>query len=342
MTGNFKPPFYLKNPLLQTFLSSSAFRKMGTDAMERVAAGVILDAGKGVRLQGVNSRVQGASRGLALLIHGWEGSAESAYIVSTSRYLFARGYDIFRLNLRDHGASHHLNEGLFYGTLIDETHAAVKKAAALSRGTPVFLMGFSMGANFALRVASRHEKDPVPGLACAVAVNPPLDPLRATENIDRIGTIRSYFLKKWKRSLRKKQELFPALYDFERELSMDTCMEITESLIGRLTEYGSARNYFAGYTLTAGWLDKIKAPTAIIMSRDDPFIPADDFERTVMGPGIRVLMQDFGGHCGYIDGIRLGSWYQGIAAELFEEHTMMREEKKPQMRRTEKKIRKGR
>ena len=254
-----------------------------------------------------------------ILIHGWEGSAESAYIVNTGRYLFRHGFDILRLNLRDHGNSHHLNEGLFYETLIAETHAAVKEAALLSRNVPVFLIGFSMGANFALRMANLHSSDPVPRLGMVMAINPALDPFRATVNIDRIGLIRRYFLNKWKRSLRKKQELFPAVYDFSSELTMETCMDITESLIGRLTEFRDARHYFKGYTLTEGWLDSIEIPTVILMSRDDPFIPDDDFETTAMGKGVRIIMQNHGGHCGYIDGPKLGSWYQPLALRLFGE-----------------------
>jgi len=328
---DFTPPWYLGNPMVQTFLSSSPLRKLGEDAMDRASTEIILDAGNGVRLQGFHSPVHGTPRGLAILLHGWEGSGDSAYLVNTARFLHRREFDIFRLNLRDHGTSHHLNEGLFYGTLIDETHAAVKRAAALARNVPVMIIGFSMGANFALRIVSLHGKDPVPGLALAVTVNPPLDPHRATVNIDRIGTIRNYFLKKWKRSLRKKQELFPALYDFGRELGMNTCMEITESLITRLTDYGDARTYFRGYTLKEGWLDTIVVPTAIIMSRDDPFIPADDLEAATPGPGVRVLMQDRGGHCGYIDGIRLGSWYQEKAVELFDDVISDRKIWEPQM-----------
>ena len=101
----------------------------------------ILDAGEGVRLQGFLSRCEGSSRGLVILLHGWEGSANSAYIVSTGRYLYDRGFDVFRLNLRDHGDSHHLNEGLFYGTLIEESHEGVRAAAAMSRSGSAFLIG---------------------------------------------------------------------------------------------------------------------------------------------------------------------------------------------------------
>ena len=48
-------------------------------------------AGEGVRLKGYHSAVKETPKGLVILIHGWEGSAESAYIVNTGRYLFRHG-----------------------------------------------------------------------------------------------------------------------------------------------------------------------------------------------------------------------------------------------------------
>ena len=141
--------------MLQTFLNSFKLRNPGKTDMERVAEERIIDAGSGVRLQGFHSAVKGEPRGLVILIHGWEGSAGSAYIINTGRYLYCQGFDIFRLNLRDHGASHHLNEGLFYGTLIDETHAAVKEAAKSLQGESRFSHGVFHGSEF--RPAGREQ-----------------------------------------------------------------------------------------------------------------------------------------------------------------------------------------
>ncbi|HEX2596708.1 MAG TPA: alpha/beta hydrolase, partial [Luteimonas sp.] len=81
----------------------------------------LIDGGDGVRLQGVHSAVPGVTaRGLALLLHGWEGSAESSYMRLTAAQLLQRGFEVFRLNFRDHGDSHHLNEALFHSNRIDE------------------------------------------------------------------------------------------------------------------------------------------------------------------------------------------------------------------------------
>jgi len=47
------------------------------------------------------------------------------------------------------------------------------------------------------------------------------------------------------------------------------------------------------------------------------------------------MMQEFGGHCGYIDGLKLGSWYQRLALEIFEKtnFNVTNKREKPQRRR---------
>jgi hypothetical protein len=59
------------------------------------------------------------------------------------------------------------------------------------------------------------------------AISPPLDPYKSSLAIDNIYSFyRKYFLKKWKRSLIKKQQLFPEKYDFNKMLKAKTCMDI--------------------------------------------------------------------------------------------------------------------
>lgn len=315
----YTPPFYLKNPMLQTFIQSSKLRNLGKNEMQESAEEVIIDCSDDVRLQGFLSQQRdGSSKGLVILLHGWEGSANSAYILNTGKFFFRNNYDVFRLNLRDHGESHHLNKGVFLGTLIDETFAAVKSIAKSAVDLPVFLMGFSMGGNFTIRIAERCIKDPIKNLKHTICINPPLDPMKATQRIDEHSLIRKYFLKKWQRSLIIKQKLFPELYNFSDILKMDNCMDMTEVLIGRHTDYGSAKNYFGKYTLKDGYLNRINIPVTIISSDDDPVISAEDFYSAIMNKNINLMMQSHGGHCGYIDGLRLTSWYQKRVLEILD------------------------
>ncbi len=314
----FTPPFYLRNPVLQTVLASNKIRNLFSKNFINHAEEEIISCSRGIRLQGFHSPVEGRKpKGLVILHHGWEGSVNSAYMVSTGKFLHAEGYHVFRLNMRDHGETHHLNRGIFYGTLLEEVFEADKLIAAGAGDLPVFIVGFSMGGNFAVRIARLHRDDPVNNLRHVVCINPALDPQLATVKIDEIGQIRKYFLKKWKRSLRKKQDLFPGLYNFSHILEMDKTMEMTEVLVREMTDYGNAAAYFGEYTLKKGYLDSITVPLTIITSRDDPVIPVKDFHETEMNGFVTLDLQEYGGHCGYIESISLRSWYHRRIAGIF-------------------------
>ena len=60
---------------------------------------------------------------------------------------------MFRLNFRDHGDTHHLNRDLFHSCRIDEVVGAVRAVRRAFATDPVAVAGFSLGGNFALRVA---------------------------------------------------------------------------------------------------------------------------------------------------------------------------------------------
>ena len=169
--SDYTPPAMLRNPHLQSVLGSSALRRrrgrLALAAMGAATNAHIVDAGDGVRLQGLHSAIPGhASRGLALLLHGWEGSADSSYMQLTAAHLLARGFDVFRLNFRDHGDTHHLNEGLFHSNRIDEVVAAAAEVSRRYATRPMVIAGYSLGGNFALRVALRAHGGRHPARAC--------------------------------------------------------------------------------------------------------------------------------------------------------------------------------
>ena len=63
---------------------------------------------------------------LVIMIHGWEGSSRSAYQVTTAKYLLDQGFDVLRLNMRDHGDTQHLNKELFNSTMTPEVAGAIE------------------------------------------------------------------------------------------------------------------------------------------------------------------------------------------------------------------------
>jgi predicted alpha/beta-fold hydrolase len=315
---DFNPPFYLRSATLQSMLASSSLRKRNADKLNAAAQDEILSLDHDVRLMArISRQPHDTGKGMAILIHGWEGSSESAYIISLGKYLFAKGFSVARLNLRDHGPTHHLNPDIFYATMIDESHQAVQRIAELSDDGLVFLAGFSLGGNFALRIGLKCRDNPIPNLGRIVAVSPVLNPAKATVAVDRTWMIRKYFLKKWRRSMQKKQELFPDLYDFRPFLHLGSIKGLTDALLEKYSEFPSTHDYFSRYTITGRALEPLPIPTAIITAADDPIIPVEDFHALTTNDQTRVIIHAHGGHCGFIENLHLSAWHEPMMAELF-------------------------
>jgi len=319
----YRAPRWLRSPHLQTLLSSSPIRVARGGRELRKLGAVheehLVDAGDGIRLHGVYSTLPArAPRGLALLLHGWEGSAESGYMRLTCARLLERGFDVFRLNFRDHGDTHHLNEDLFHSNRL---HEVLQAALAVSRrwqrpGQPMVVAGYSLGGNFALRVALHAPRMGLQ-LARVAAVCPALDPERTTTAMERgLPVYERYFLKKWTRSLRRKRELFPERHAIaEAQLRSRRLRELTAWLVARHTGFADVDAYFDGYRISRDRMRGLQVPADILTSADDPVIPVEDFHDWQLPADATVEIAAHGGHCAFLRGASLRGYAEDWVAE---------------------------
>lgn len=296
------PSFYLRLPFLQTAFASIKFRVSG-ELLRKHSKFQLITTRNQAKLLGSYAE-QAHAKGLIVLLHGWEGGIESTYMLRTGQYMFRNGYNVYRLNLRDHGNTHHLNEMPFNGTLIDETYDAMVQISKLAGNLPVYLVGFSLGGNFVLRIAMKHSKSPkrekINRLQHVLGISPAVDPRRATERIDADFLLGPHFLNQWSNSLRKKAELFPYLFDFNFLWSARSVLELTELAIQSFLPFKDANEYFQKYTVTGSFFKGLKVPTTIYSSADDPIITEDDFNRIDDNSLLRIIMTDRGGHNGFL------------------------------------------
>ena len=246
-----------------------------------------------------------------LLLHGWEGSADSLYVLSLAQRLFAQGFEVARLNLRDHGETHHLNRELFHSCRLPEVVGAV---ATLQRqhlqGRALQLVGFSLGGNFTLRVAAQARAAEL-NLAQAIAVSPVLDPGETLLALQRgFPGYELYFVRKWLRSLRKKQLAWPDTYDFRELARMRDLRNMTAGLVRQYTEFASLEDYLNGYAITGARLAPLEVRASILTSLDDPIIPAGGLTRLARPPALSVTLARYGGHCGFFERLRGPTWLE--------------------------------
>lgn len=317
----FRPPSLLGHRHLQSMITQLPWRRWPVLARARqltdTASEEIIDCGDGVRLQGFLSRPVGAEAGLVLLLHGWEGSAHSSYILSAGSALLAAGFAVFRLNLRDHGDSKALNQGLFHSCRIDEVFNAVCRIRERHAPERFALVGHSLGGNFALRVAARAG---AAGLALdrVLAICPVLKPHSTMAALDEgLWIYRQYFLARWRRSLHEKAAIFPEHYRFGDLRRFSTLSATTAFFVEHYTEFDSLDAYLSGYAVTGTVLEPIAVPTRIILAADDPVIPIADLEAIARPRSLELTLLAGGGHCGFVDRLTGPSWIdREILADL--------------------------
>lgn len=316
----FRPTRWLANPHVQSFIASARLRRalIDANALQAAARRWLLDCGDGVRLLALHSvpEAPAPARPVAVLLHGWEGSADSAYVLSAAAALYRHGVEVVRLNLRDHGDTYDLNEELFHSCRIDEVVGAVAAIAAACPGRPLYLAGWSLGGNFAVRVLQRA---PDAGFepAHTFAVSPPVDPANSYLAMrNGLFIYQRYFLYKWKRSLKRKQAAFPHRYDFSPVMHMRDLREITAVLIAEFTGFATVDDYFAGYALDRDMLEGAPGPLTVLTARDDPVIPVADFAPYRDNARFRLEIHARGGHCGFMPRLGAHSWVDARLCSL--------------------------
>ena len=323
---NFRPARGLRSGHVQSLLSSSAFRRRvvrrRSEGLRAVEQAWVLDGGDGIRLQGFFSAQHKApssppSQGLAVLLHGWEGSVNSNYILASGARLFEAGFDVFRLNFRDHGDTHHLNPGLFHSCRLGEVINALSDLQRRD-GRPLYLAGYSLGGNFALRVALNAATAGL-RIGHVVSICPVIDPARAMHAMEQgIKFYERYFERKWSRSLEIKRKSFPELYADSDWNRFKGLRARTHYLATQFAGFKDADTYFDGYSIAAGRLAPLKTPATILTSADDPVVPVTDFGQIPANPCLEILITRYGGHCGFLKNWKLESLAEDLILDRFE------------------------
>ena len=315
---DFTPAVGLTNPNLQTIFSS-AIRKI---IIPRTEAG-FLNAGQeeiisvgDVRLKIDRDNPQNKEPlGLIMIIPGWLGHSKSSYVVSLAKKLVDARFEVVRITLRDHGETCHLNSGIFHSAETQEVVDLIKKLAEDFRvrypnqggDLTTGLVGFSMGGNFALRVALQ-----LPSVR-TLAISPSLSPQKTIQKIENSQIYRPYFINKWRKIFRDKQRHFPDLYDFSYAMKQRSIITLTKYFIEEFTSFESVDSYCDAYDLCGSRLEGVNAH--ILASLDDPVVPTSDIDE--LPPSVSRKMTKRGGHTAFIENWALESWSDSYTERFF-------------------------
>jgi predicted alpha/beta-fold hydrolase len=96
---------------------------------------------------------------------------------------------------------------------------------------------------------------------------------------------------------------------------------MTKYFVTRFSEFSTLEAYLNGYAITGDALSGLNVPATIIISNDDPVIPADDLNHLARPEHLEIILTKYGGHCGFFEDHRLTSRAEKTMGEIFAQQT---------------------
>jgi len=244
---------------------------------------------------------EGRSQHVALLLHGLGGSNQSSYMLRVASKLKARGVHVFRMDLRGCGAGIGLARHPLHAGRSEDAAAAMDFIHRLHPQTHVHLIGFSMGANIALKCAGELGKGAPPYLASVMAICPPIDLALCTRNI-QTGLNRLYdrrFVKGLVRHVEQRALVAPDAHQRPLVPLPRRLMDFDSLFTAPLAGFADVHDYYARAS-SSPWLAKIAVPTLILAAASDPIVPVACLEQANYSATIQLVITPCGGHLGFI------------------------------------------
>ena len=211
------------------------------------------------------------------------------------------GVRVVRVNMRGAGSGFGRAKGFYHAGRTDDVAKVLEWLARRCPGSPIAVVGFSLGANLALRLAAEATRSrPLPAFDCVVAANPPLD-LKASCLFLRRVAGRPYdrhFVKLMRKDVERLHARFPDLGPLDWS-QVRSVYDFDDSYTAPRNGFESAEEYYARCS-SAPIVPSIEIAGLVVHAEDDPFIPVDAFRTTVFPPNLTLELLPFGGHLGYI------------------------------------------
>ena len=296
------PPF-VPHPWLRGPHAQTIFARLWPWPRARLASTYAeVDAGGGDFLSVLDSLPPGWKPGdpAALLVHGLGGCARSPYMVRVGRRLVGRlGIRVVRMNLRGAGSGFGRSRSYYHSGKTEDVRRVAAWLARRAPGSPITLIGFSLGANLVLKLAGEAAEAPVDQLVGVVAANPPVD-LEASCRAIQDPRNRIYdrnFVRLLRAEVSRLHARFPDLDPIDLTAA-HSLLAFDEAYTAPRNGFRHARDYYQ-QSSAGPWIERIRVPGLVVHARDDPFIPPAALDSISFPPSVRCEMIPQGGHLGF-------------------------------------------
>lgn len=236
-----------------------------------------------------------------ILLHGLEGSSNSAYMLGMARALTTCGLDVIAMNQR--GCSDRMNRlpSAYHSGKSDDLNLVVDHFSKTC--DQLFIAGFSLGGNIALKWAGEYGVHHTRTVKAVAAVSVPCDLAASGERLSHWRN-RHYlvrFLRQLKGKVAGKITGFPDMDLTLQQLArVRTFRDFDDLYTAPFHGFRDAADYYRRCSAQV-FIPAINIPTLLINALNDPFLTESCHAREACAanPMVRLLTPEFGGHVGF-------------------------------------------
>lgn len=252
--------------------------------------------------------VRGGNKSLIIVSHGFEGNAKDHFIEKSAEFLHPKGYDILVWHYRS--CSHEINRlPRFYDHGDIEDLQKVIEANCQDYDQ-VILLGFSMGGTMVINyLGSKTVHQKVKG---GITFSVPFDLKASAEKLEKgfNKNLERSFLKKWKRKIQLKAEVFPEHFNLDGLEKVSSLGELYTQFLLDVHGYENMEQYYQRWS-SHQYTPKVSVPLLIVNALNDPMLSKNCYPVDLCAQSDYVYLETprFGGHTGFTKKHNGVDWY---------------------------------
>jgi len=303
----FRPLAFLSNPHIQTVIGH--FTGSSSDRLQAQTTLVRLADGDAVAIHENSADDWRPGDDCVLLLHGLGGCHRSKYLLRVARRLLQHRMRVYRIDLRGAGVTAPHCERLYTAACTGDVRSAFETIRSQNPQSRIFLVGFSLGGNIALKLAGEAAVQPLHGLAGVAAVAAPIDLIRCSDLIRQYPLYDRFYVRNLIRHVELHARHRPHLAAPKWPRPM-TLRLFDELYTAPRNGYACAHEYYSAAS-SFPVVPQIQTPAFLLTARDDPFVAWEPYTELPRRGDMAIHIVNRGGHLGFLGpdgrgGIRWG------------------------------------
>ena len=240
---------------------------------------------------------------LIIVLHGLEGNAQRHYMTGVAKYFNNNEVDAVCVNFRGCSGEENLKFRSYHSGATEDLDDVIQYIIKTKHYTEIYINGFSLGGNVALKYLGEREEIPVQ-IKAAIAVSVPCSLYGSCVELQKFKNVlyHNRFRNNLVDKLKLKQIQFPDLVSDTIIKSINTLINFDDIYTSKANGFKDALDYYKQCS-SSQFLHNIKIPTLVINAKNDSFLSPECFpiNEAKANSNLFLEMPNYGGHVGFVD-----------------------------------------